>query len=111
MDQHLSSISDLIDLWRNTPTGLQRGAVRSLSDDLGIPVGSVRAMKKRGSIAKKHWPKLMAAARRHAETSSHALLFAQVSAEVLLHLSFASASEESKTPSPGAGESMARIAA
>lgn len=79
------TISDLIGLWAQTPEGQERkSASIAFAGDLCIPVSSVRCMKHRGSIAKRHWPELLAAAERHATALP---AFAAVTAHLLVKLS------------------------
>lgn len=90
MDKQITTVAELFDLWASTPIGRERGSSNAVGHDIGAPAATVRAMRLRNSINKKHGAALVAAARVHAAAGINPA-FALVTADLLLSLNVARA--------------------
>lgn len=107
MANSITSIEQLIDLWKTTEVGRKRRGDIALAKELKTNPTTVRSMRHRGNIAVRHWPAILAAAKRHAKDPNASPLFAQVDAELLMRLSTARDTDSA----PVSGQDLTPIAA
>jgi hypothetical protein len=86
MDKQISDMRDLFDLWATTEVGRVIGGDRALAQELNTPLGTVRSMRCRRTIARRYWLEIIASARQHAEDKEADQRFALVNAQLLLDL-------------------------
>lgn len=84
--EQITTIPDLIDLWRTTPLGRERGANNAFAHDLGVDCVVVRSMRLRKAVYVKYWPTVIAAAKQHARDGTTSKAFATINADLLLRL-------------------------
>lgn len=82
----LRTVSDLIDLWGALTPDRSRQATANFGREFGIPVSSVRCMRWRNSIARKHWPAILESARKHALDPECSPSFELVTAQLLVDI-------------------------
>lgn len=104
--QQIDSIPDLIDLWRTTALGRERGADIAFATDIGLKGTAVRSMRHRGAIGVRYWPKVIEAAKRQAAAPGTAKGFRRVSADFLMKL-HTQALDRKQTESTSKGRHLA----
>lgn len=94
--EHVTTIPGLMDLWRTTPIGRLRGANSAFAHDLGVESVVVRSMRFRNAVDVRHWPAVIAAAKRHALDPKASKAFATINADLLLRLHTSDTAKQSK---------------
>lgn len=94
--EQITTIPGLMDLWRTTPLGRVRGANNAFAHDLGVDSVVVRSMRLRQAVDVKHWPAVIAAAKRHASDGTTSKAFGTINADLLLRLHTSDTSRQPK---------------